>query len=321
MRYAILATSLAAGLVACGGSESSSVSYPSVNDYSPVAVSNSNAASLYAGTGATVTDNSSSPTDLPSDALTYTPSSALNSLRDVTELYPTFAANSRTGTALFDSATCQGGGSLDATGTTTFEFIGDYITVDFNGCVVSGATLNGGFTMRLTTGQGFDPSVELDFSHYSANTGGQTITIHGDLAFDNWDFGSTQYATMTSNSLNVRDSLYGDSVMSNLSISGELDTNGDHRLTMAYTFGSDELGGRMDVSTPQTISTLSGDDWPTTGELRIDGDNSSFLSLHANTGDVNTVLMTVHNGASTTANTVTWDSLSGADFGEYITFE
>jgi len=96
--------------------------------------------------------------------------------------------------------------------------------------------------------------------------------------------------SVQSTQINVQDSESGDTVMTNLLISGELDSSGESRLDIGYNIGSDAINGRVTVSTPMTMVTASGDAWPNIGQMRIDGDGGSYVTLDANTGDINTVL-------------------------------
>ena len=320
----ILTVALTTALVACGGSGSgggSSVSYPSVTDYSLLPMSDSNAETVYASTTQSVTGDATSTPSLPSDALTYTPSTALNSLPDIADLYTTFAVSARAAGGQFDNAQCQGGGTLSATSSDTFSNAGDYINVTFSNCVSGNTRLNGGFRMTLLSSDSSLANLRIDFIQYTAQSGAQTISVNGDMSLRASTIGSTQYVSVQSTQINVQDSESGDTVMTNLLISGELDSSGESRLDIGYNIGSDAINGRVTVSTPMTMVTASGDAWPNIGQMRIDGDGGSYVTLDANTGDINTVLVTINNGSSVQSNTVAWSSLDGAGFGEFVSFQ
>lgn len=71
---------------------------------------------------------------------------------------------------------------------------------------------------------------------------------------------------------------------------------------------STEIGGQVII---KTITEFQGvdDESASTGELKIEGANGSFISLNADTGNVDTVLITISDGGATTSEAINWDDL------------
>ncbi|MEM9603682.1 MAG: hypothetical protein AAGA11_12525 [Pseudomonadota bacterium] len=314
MRPTALALLLTLGLAGCGGSGSggpSSVSYPTAGDYAELRVSNDNASSLYSGTTTALADDTTSTPGVSSDAFTHRPATALNALSQVTELYPTFTTRALQRVSTRQTSACAGGGSMTVTGTGQLTAAGDTLSVTFANCVTAGSTVNGGFSMTNVSSGSSAGAIRLVFDNLLTVDATQSVYVDGDLSTEVSSTGSTTVVTMTSTRLNVKDSLAGDTVMSNLLIRGELDTGGASRLSMAYTLASDAINGRITVSTPIQLAFDANQTYPSTGQLRITGEGGSYVEFDANTGDVSTVLVTVSSTSGTTANTVSWTSLGG----------
>ncbi|MEM6986817.1 MAG: hypothetical protein AAF499_09780 [Pseudomonadota bacterium] len=326
MRLSAICIITALGVSACGGGGGGTgtttlgVSYPSASDFSALPVSSTNATSLYSGTTTTLADDTTSTPSVSADAFTYQPNSALNTLDRIVELYPTFTPRNADTLSTRQSAQCNGGGTLTLTGSAQLASAGDTLTATFNNCITAGASIHGRFSMTKLSSEVGNNDLRIDFDDLRTSDATQSVYVDGDMTIRASELGATQYASIESTRLNVKDSATGDVVFTNLSIAGELDSDGAQRLRMTYTMASDQLNGRIAVSTPTQLAFAANQTRPTTGILRIAGDGGSYVEFDADTGNLATVQMTVNNGTSTVSNTVTWDSLGGSPLTELLDF-
>lgn len=166
---------------------------------------------------------------------------------------------------------------------------GDSFSVDFNNCVIEGATYNGTFSMTINSLTG-DPSAvapwslgaTFSFNQMSFVEGSESGSINGDFTFSISSSNGIQLAVaVTADSLTA---VYnGDqATLSSLNIQyTEQSAGGSFSMTMSGTLQSDALNGTVSF---QTIQAFTGTDivnnWPTSGKLEITGaDNASVLLI------------------------------------------
>ena len=139
---------------------------------------------------------------------------------------------------------------------------GEYIDAEFNNCVDE------------STSETFNGNVKLTLDSW-ASEDNQSISLDFDLdyTFDNF-----------------RDSGSGSFDITILGSSVELTAN------MDYTSG--ELGGMVKISTGTPIRYEINDFYPSTGDITATGAEGSYLTLDADTGDIDTVYYYVTDGAS-----------------------
>jgi len=204
---------------------------------------------------------------------------------------------------------CDEGGSYTVTGGD------DWFQLDFDQCAELGEVTNGAIRFDLYSNTYELEDLKLTFSNLAVSAGGNTDTMNGDLRMRDQVEGAQNTYTLSSDFLDSTSTSLGNSEISNFLVTG-VDIMGasSSTLSMSYAMGSDEIGGRVDISTPEVFSYENDDQYPTSGIMRVDGASGAYIELDASTGDVNTVDFTINDGSSSaTTETIDWSSLSNSD--------
>ncbi len=215
-----------------------------------------------------------------------------------------------------ESATvdCADGGSKSASISVDENANSGTMSLTFNQCNQYDTLRDGGMTMTFSGLGDTSSDMQVMFSDMKTTEGGETDVMDGDFRIVSSSDGNTHTSTMTSGRLNMVSDTLGNTVISNMSMVHVINLADDsYSLNISYDLASDELNGRVNVATPLTMQYGASESYPVTGQMVISGAGGSSISLDANTGDLSTVLQTVFNGASTTAETVAWSSIDNGD--------
>jgi hypothetical protein len=201
--------------------------------------------------------------------------------------------------------------------------IGDTVSVTYTNCVPStnaNATMNGTSSLTFNSvhaGQSTpsDPlSLSLTVSYSSLTvaytTPSETDSLNGSMTFSySWD-GTTLTAGMSGPSFTVTDSNVGSVNSSNFSIVETISASiwtysNDQTITMTPNGGT---SGTVNISTPTKFSGPLGGN-PTSGQLRIDGANGTYITITANSNGTDATVV-VYDGTTTTTNpAVPWSQI------------
>ena len=191
---------------------------------------------------------------------------------------------------------------------------GDSLSVTFNDCVETedGKTnrSNGRFVLTINSisADGNSSNATADYQDLTIVEDGETASIDGKMTVDVQVNGDVETITVSGNRVDFSDENETGSL---IDFTFRTTTNTQ---TLAWSesinteIQSSEIGGRVIVTTPTELQGM-GENYPDTGEIVFTGSQGSYTSLNADTGDNDTVLVTVFDGSVTNSDTVNWDDL------------
>lgn len=324
----IVTTLLLAMLSACGGSGSSS---GSSKPAASIAITSSNAdqlatsamtANSSAQTG-TTTANSAKSAGLvadgsnPQSAMNF----AINRFFEAENLSFPASNTTKTVSGYPKTYSCSTSGTYqvditDADNSGTFT-VGDSVVFTYSSCVASGVTTTGGFSLKLNsyskgTPSASDPenvSATLTYNNLSIATSTDTIKFNGDMTLSFTYDGTTVSASLSGSSYTVSSTNAGSVTFSNFSFKGSVNSTTwtssvDLSIKVTPTGGTE---GTLNISTPTTFSGPKGGN-PTSGQMKIEGANGSYITITANADGVHADIE-IYDGTTKTTKQVTWDKL------------
>ncbi len=220
---------------------------------------------------------------------------------------------------------CSVAGSMTVSGDiadATFSIItpGDEFNISFNGCNEGdGVTLSGGFNMVFGAIQGdllfggapYSYTVMVDIGSLNVVSMGESFSADGDMTL----------ALSSQDDITITTRISGDSLA--VTQAGEVSTLTNYDITETFndvttayvadtngTFTNAGLGGTVTFSTVTSFEGV-GDDWPTVGEMLIEGANGSTVNLTAD-GSGMVLLQVDANGDGTIDETIvsTWAEIT-----------
>ncbi|MCP4406758.1 MAG: hypothetical protein GY807_03190 [Gammaproteobacteria bacterium] len=205
--------------------------------------------------------------------------------------------------------TCTGGGTLqiifDDLVPEDMPSAGDSFTVTARNCIEGPDTLNGVFSFVIDSVNEGSGSFTFSFTNFSVISGADTDTANGSMTIAFSNNGLTETTSITIVSLTVTSN---SEMFSLTNYSAVVTVTGS-----AYTYDADYMlaspQGQITVITDpafQGISNLC----PTVGTMTISASDGSLAILNADTGDPNTMLLTINDGAATTTETVNCNELN-----------
>jgi hypothetical protein len=193
-------------------------------------------------------------------------------------------------------------------------------TFVFNDCILNidgtNVTSNGSFTLTFNNLTASTADITEVFNGLTLTFDGNTSSIDGDISVLLSLSGDVYTQTLTSNSLTI--SFNGESITyTNVTDSLRFDeANRTYTVSFNGTIRGTEIGGPYTIETSPPFqgslsSSLSSSSYPTVGKLTITApDDGSFVSLNADTGDPNTVLITIRDaGGTVTSEEIAWNDL------------
>jgi len=205
---------------------------------------------------------------------------------------------------------CDGGGTIVITyGFDDDELIepGEYLDISFNNCILSGDSFNG--TMRMTVKSWVS---EFNFSmgttfNLSTVVDGIAASSNGSMDIALMDTGSTTTITLSSSSMTGTVGTET-TTMTNLNVVVTESSTG-YTTDLSMNVSSNTIGGSVNIDTDPAFGFGPFDDYPNTGTLTVTGSDGTYVSLNADTGDLNTVILTVFDGTATTSDEIPWSQL------------
>ncbi len=188
------------------------------------------------------------------------------------------------------------------------------VTGDFSGSISFNAYCNLGETMNGTTSfsgkynqttKDFD-NFNITFTELQDTTPQDSNTLSGTLIIDN-----TKSPIQITMNLLDRDNLTSEVFKAeNFIITDAIASNGSYEdVTMQGRFYI-PTEGYVDLSTPQPLRILTVDDWPSSGKLKITGDNNASATLTAlNSTSYQVDIDTDGDGVTDSSSTGSWAAL------------
>lgn len=287
---------------------------------------NKAAATAYAGTAA-VSESSSSLSGL----LTGVSVGGGNvgvvrpALKLIWSAYPRVTGRLLTGATVTVTEACPGGGSMTVDAKVRDEEVasnGDTITVTARNCVADGDTVNGSVSATLSNVNGdvfnswnWSATLDASFANFAATSGGETVSINGDMKIAITQTSSTNHrlnlsgkslqTTMQRNNVNV-----GSVALTDYSMNGS--TSGTTVSTAAsfVMSGSNSTLGQFSYTVRNLQPFLSNAGaMPYTGAMAVSGASSSVTLSVASNSTVRLDFSAKGDGVTTQTNILSWTQL------------
>lgn len=201
--------------------------------------------------------------------------------------------------------------------------IGDTFSVNYAACTIGATaiTMNGGTTLKFdayhpsatSPATASDPdsgSITLGYSSFTIANSSTAVTIgfNGSMTMSYSYNGTLLSASMTGASFTASNNTVGSVTFTNFNLTSTVtSTTGTFSadMSISMTPAGSSTAGTINVSTPTTFSGPVGGN-PTSGQMRIDGANGSYITITAGSS---TVTIVVYDGTTTTTTTKPWDQI------------
>ncbi len=192
----------------------------------------------------------------------------------------------------------------------------DTVSINFNNCVVTDAedgtvfTSNGAVALQINSisADGASVNAAATYTNLVLSEDDYSSSINGSMTLDVQTTVDTTISTISGEKIDfIDDDATG--ILNNFSLSESFNEQTEvwtesHEAIMASTV----IGGQVIIKSITEFQGV-GDDFASTGELKIEGADGSFVALNADTGNVDTVLITISDGGATTSEEINWDDL------------
>ena len=194
---------------------------------------------------------------------------------------------------------------------------GDTLTAAYDMCVFeyddSSLTTDGNIVIRINAGDFESTSSDITgtYQNLLMFSSEEYSRLDGSMRIASDFSGNVESVLMSSDALLVEGT---DEAMhvSGFALDNTYDT-GTNIWTMSYDaeLKYTKLEGNVAIDTLMTFEGIYSDE-PTVGEMQITGANGSYVLIDANTGDDDTVYVTIYDGSLSVAQELTWDELYAA---------
>ena len=199
---------------------------------------------------------------------------------------------------------------------------GDTLTAEYDNCLEDfddfKVLTSGSNSIKLHTGKLLSSNYDATytFEDFTEVTGSDYFRADGvmrDTAVYNYDSGvSVRSHSVVAESLVIEDD---DRAMFVEDLALELANHSDtgiNSLNYNTWMSRTELGGSVTIETTNLFEVV-GDGYFTSGSMRVSGANGSYVLIDANTGDDETVYLTVFDGSTSTSQELTWEALYASE--------
>ena len=182
---------------------------------------------------------------------------------------------------------CTGGGTITLTGNiANASALGpnDTITFDFASCVEGDTSVNGRFSMRVTSFAGdfasgtFSFGVTATLTTFQVMIAGETTTANGSVSISVSATNSMLTTTVTSSSISIGDGSSTHTLHDYSSV--RTLTSGSFTLDVHGSLTSSDFAGTVTFVTTALLQGM-GDDYAFTGQLKITGANGATIKVTA----------------------------------------
>lgn len=199
---------------------------------------------------------------------------------------------------------------------------GDSIGFRFNNCDEGdGEITNGSLVMTFTSAAGIDSpggdseiGLIIEINSLQTSGGEEDVSIDGSMSILVSTSGDETTSVISSNVLNMTQD--NESIMlSNYSVNSTYtNSTGDYEISTSGTIGTDQIGGTISFTNIVPFAGNEFDDYPSSGELLINGANDSTLRLVVlNNVDVSLELDIDGDGVVDTTIVTSWQELEDSD--------
>lgn len=312
------------------GTDTTTTSFPAVSDFDYVEFDSDNAGEAFASSfGGVAKSSSVDGPDLSGDDPAE--SSAVLLARSLASNYveaslrgaaPQGKTTDSADEVQSGRVNCSGGGNLSVELKGTLDTAGSWIKADYNNCREGGVMTDGGLQLSVTASSLLESDITAVYQRLTITEAGAVSTLNGDLRMASQRSGTVTTQVLSSNVLNMVSSDEGNTAIKDLSVVSSSDSASDEMtLDSSYEVASDALDGRVRFDTVQALRYLSrSQNYPDTGILRLRGASGNSLRLDADTGDIDTVTLTVESNGSVTSEEIQWTSIANSDLTELADF-
>ncbi|MEM7209098.1 MAG: hypothetical protein AAF434_14845 [Pseudomonadota bacterium] len=203
---------------------------------------------------------------------------------------------------------CAEGGTITLTFTDALPegaSAGDSFDINADNCSNGISTQNGGVSFEINSFSETDASFTFSYNNLNITSGSDTVNANGSITMSVSDNGTTETISITSSQLSI--SYNSDVVtLTNYSVIATL-TGFTATLDADYTITTPE--GSVTVTTDPRFEGPTFNACPIVGTMTISGSDGTSVSLNADTGNANTMLLTINNGSSVTTDTIVCSEL------------
>ncbi len=191
---------------------------------------------------------------------------------------------------------------------------GDSFSIEFDDCVLTEGTStsrgNGKVTMKINSfsEDGKNVNVTATYDDLTVVEDGKSNSIDGSMTMDVATNGDTVTATVSGKKMVFTEDK-DTGTLADFTFRSTI-----NELTQAWTnsidatVSSSEIKGKIEITTPLELQGV-GENNPTIGEVKMEGANSTFVSLNADTGNIDTLILTIFDGSVTKSDEIRWDEL------------
>lgn len=192
---------------------------------------------------------------------------------------------------------------------------GDSMSIVFYDCVDDYedggiSKSNGSLSMKINaiSANQENLNVTVNYDDLTITEGGNTAVIDGSATMDVQNDNDTTIGTVSGKKI-VFSNNDEAGMLSDFSFSATLNAVTSEWIeSVNATMASTAIDGQIKLKTITDLQGV-GEGNPTFGELKIEGANGSFVSLNADTGNDDTLLLTIFDGSVTTSKLVNWQEL------------
>ncbi len=218
-----------------------------------------------------------------------------------------FTLNCDAGSISYATSDAKNNGGLDA---------GDTVSIGFNGCTDTDEeygsvyTTTGAVTLKINSISADRESMNAaaSYTNLVLREDDFTSLINGSMTLEIQTDGDATISMVSGEKINFTDD-DATGIFSNFRLRENFNEK-----TEAWTESNEATMASTEINGGVIIKTITefqgvGDDYASTGELKIQGANGSFITLKADTGNVNTVSVTIFDGNTTTNKEIKWEDL------------
>ena len=184
---------------------------------------------------------------------------------------------------------------------------GEYLSLNFNSCVIAGDSFSGSLRMTIKSWVSDFNFVMETSINLNTVVDGLAVSSNGSMEVGLMDSGTTTTFTLSSSSMSGTVGTET-TTMTNLNVV-VTETSTGYTSDMSMNIASNTIGGSVNIDTNPALEYGTFDTYPSTGTLTVTGADGTYVSLNADTGDMNTVIITIFDGAATISNEIPWSQL------------
>lgn len=325
-KQAILASAIAVGLTACGGGSSSGgESFSSNINTDPVVITHDNARQVASTSTAGVQSAGELGREDITDSQNLLGTSSGAFMDSASRMILGKSSTLTTRASSSVTQDCDGGGSIRVTVSdrNNNEEIdaGDSIAATFSNCVIvdeedgsaGSVSGSGSLSIHAMSGNGtgdseMDVTLTINDLTVSDSASGETVYVDGDVRLNAAVQNNVAVVSLSGSKIEMNDEdVFGLIRDYDMQQSYNQSTEAWTQ-SVGATLASSDIDGQIEITTPVPLQGTA-DNYPDVGTTTIEGAGGTYVSLNADTGDIDTVILTAYDGSTTISDEIFWTEL------------